>query len=403
MIPGGGNLEGIDENIIETQNLQLLDYTSVKKFNQLFSNNRSIFSQNVRSLARNGDKLNDLVTRTAPSIVALQEVWKGSVSIEGYNSIIKERDSRGGGVGFLIEDSLQFQLVSHKQNFNFEYIVISIESVYYASIYIPHRGNAEAGLQTLLQDLRKYARKEIFIMGDFNIDLLKNDYLASKFHEFMQSLNLYPTIGRPTRTKSLTLLDNILTNTSKPITSGILPTSVSDHMTPFLAFDRHKRSRSKAVFKKRIFSPENIENLKLLLKYEDWETLNELEPEEKYNHFNHIFSCNLDLCCPEVEFERRRDKTKLNKWYTDGLLVSHKTKEKYLEILAQKSNPHYNWQYYTSYVNLYYKVARAAKSKFWADFVKENYQNMKLIWQETNKALGRGKKINLFRKHCKCI
>ena len=104
------------------------------------------------------------------------------------------------------------------------------------------------------------------------------------------------------------------------------------------------------------------------------------------------------MCCPEIEFERRRDKTKIEKWFTPGLLVSRKKKERYLKKLAQKSNPNYNWKFYDDYVKLYYRVARAAKTKFWADFFQENYQNMKLIWQETNKALGRGKKINNFLK-----
>ena len=249
MIPGGGSFEGLDESVLSTQNMHVLDYTSIAKYNKLFNNKQAVFSQNVRSLARNGGKLNELITRTQPSIVALQEIWKGDLSVEGYKSTYKERDSRGGGVGFLIAEDLQFTKISDYIDHNLEYIIIQIESSFYITVYIPHRGNAEAALSTLTQELRKLSRKEVFILGDFNIDLLKDDHLAQKFHAFMQELNLYPTIGRPTRKKSMSLLDNILTNTIKPIASGILPTSISDHMTIFVALDRHKL-RNKTKIKK---------------------------------------------------------------------------------------------------------------------------------------------------------
>ena len=397
MIPGGGTFEGLDESILSTQNMHVYDYTSIAKFNKMFNNKFSILSQNVRSLARNGEKLKELVTRTHPSVVGLQEIWKGDLSVDGYKTIFKERDSRGGGVGFLVAEEYQFNLIKSNIDFNLEFIIIEIESSFYISTYIPHRGNAEADLKTLTQEIRNLSKKEIFLMGDFNIDLLKEDFLANKFHAFMQDLNLYPTIGRPTRTKSLSLLDNILTNTSKQIATGILPTSISDHMTIYVTTDRQKCTH-KTIIKKHIYSHENVGNLKTLMKYENCDDLEDLPSEQKCNKFNEIFMGNLNLCCPEIEFERRKDKTKLEKWFPNGLLVSRKKKEKYLKKLAKKANPSYNWKYYTDYVNLYYKVVRVAKAKYWQAFFEENYTNMKVIWQETNKALGRGNKSQSFPK-----
>ena len=69
-----------------------------------------------------------------------------------------------------------------------------------------------------------------------------------------------------------------------------------------------------------------------------------------------------------------------------------------MKKLAKKANPSYNWKYYTDYVNLYYKVVRVAKAKYWQAFFEENYTNTKIIWQETNKALGRGNKSQSFPK-----
>ena len=78
--------------------------------------------------------------------------------------------------------------------------------------------------------------KAIYIMGDFNIDLLK--YKTSHFsHNFLlhpQSCYLIPTVDKPTRVHraSATLIDNILVNNpDKILASGNIVTDVSDHFS----------------------------------------------------------------------------------------------------------------------------------------------------------------------------
>ena len=352
-------------------------------------------SQNVRSLARNGSKLEDLVKQTLPSVVALQEIWRGDIKIDGYSGTFLERDGRGGGVGFLFSEELTPSIHASHIDFNIEYLIIKIEKCFYASIYIPNRSNVEAALVTLKKEIRKINQNEIFLLGDFNTDLLREDHLANKFHAFMQELNTYPTISKPTRKKSYTLIDNILTNTSADISSGIIPTSISDHMTPFLAISKRNPIKPKKI-KKRIFSPANIDNLKTLLRHEEWK-LDSDSCEANYQSFNDKFMSNLDLCCPELEFEIRRDKTAMEPWYTKGLSISRKKKERFLKRIAQKK-PHYNWEYIDKYITIYYKLCRIAKADHWAAFFQENFNNMKLIWNQTNKALGRGKTGKLLPK-----
>ena len=79
-------------------------------------------------------------------------------------------------------------------------------------------------------------KKQTYIMGDFNIDLLKvddhrptHDYL-----ELIFSYSLLPTctIYKPTRITetTATIIDNILTNDENVIKSSILVTDITDHM-----------------------------------------------------------------------------------------------------------------------------------------------------------------------------
>jgi endonuclease/exonuclease/phosphatase family metal-dependent hydrolase len=92
-------------------------------------------------------------------------------------------------------------------------------------------------MQELL-DLLTEENKESYIMGDFNIDLLKfsnhnktNDYLENIF-----SLGHIPLITKPTRvtTHSATLIDHIYTSKLQEKTkSGIVVTDISDHFGIF--------------------------------------------------------------------------------------------------------------------------------------------------------------------------
>ena len=74
-------------------------------------------------------------------------------------------------------------------------------------------------------------KKEIYLCGDFNSDLLKIDLLNSysRFYELLSSYGLVPFILLPTRIvgNSATIIDNIFTNNScNSIISGNILTDL---------------------------------------------------------------------------------------------------------------------------------------------------------------------------------
>ena len=86
----------------------------------------------------------------------------------------------------------------------------------------------------------KFLKKiNVFLLGDFNVDLLKYDKHAPT-NEFLDSLSSHmflPHIVQPTRisTTSKTLIDNIFSNIHTPSSvSGNLTSSISDHLPQFL-------------------------------------------------------------------------------------------------------------------------------------------------------------------------
>ena len=119
----------------------------------------------------------------------------------------------------------------------------------------------ECHMQPLLEKLSKET-KTIFIMGDFNINLLNinEDENTTNFFDIMTSNLLIPFIIHPTRVTptTKTVIDNIFSNSPnhRDSVSGNIRTFISDHYAQFLQIpfkklytknkkDRFKRDMSK--------------------------------------------------------------------------------------------------------------------------------------------------------------
>ena len=102
--------------------------------------------------------------------------------------------------------------------------------------------------------------KEIYICGDFNIDLLKldscNNYLT--FHNLLVSYGFLPLIIHPTRVvegQEPSLIDNIFSNNiSDEITSGNIYLTLSEHFSQFASVRREKMDTKKINIFQRDFS-----------------------------------------------------------------------------------------------------------------------------------------------------
>ena len=90
-------------------------------------------------------------------------------------------------------------------------------------------------IDPLLQNITR-ENKTCALMGDFNIDLLKNDTInnVNLFYNTLISHFFTPYILQPTRPVSKTLIDNIFLNTIDFSSySGNLTIQLSDHLFQF--------------------------------------------------------------------------------------------------------------------------------------------------------------------------
>ena len=99
--------------------------------------------------------------------------------------------------------------------------------------------------------LAKVASKPCYIMGDYNLDLLKHEihHPADNFLDIMYANYFIPLINRPTRItrESSTLIDNIFSNNhnvNDHQVNGILKTDLTDHYIIFHTLTLSQRSSS---------------------------------------------------------------------------------------------------------------------------------------------------------------
>ena len=207
---------------------------------------------NCRSILGKLNEITNLLEQLSVDILAVSETWLDEPSVDlihirGYNFVHRSRTTgRGGGVGLFVKDQLDYQSVELIDNsmhhHSYESLFLRFpqsNGSYFLSgvVYRPpgkdlEEFNTEFGQ---LLDALTSKNKDMFILGDFNIDLLNAHLHAhtNYFSDMMSSHHLLPAISQPTRVTatSSTLIDNIYSNRPfKIIKSVILVADLSDHL-----------------------------------------------------------------------------------------------------------------------------------------------------------------------------
>ena len=330
--------------------------------------------------------------------------------IEGYNFIHKSRkDKIGGGVGFFIENNTQYKQRDDLDFFDhqvFESMFLEIvrpkqSNIIIGTIYRPPDANlAEFNLKIdgLLSKISK-ERKPCYLMGDFNIDLLKyekhsitNNYLDNIFsHCFL------PFINRPTRitAHSASLIDNILTN-NLPINtkSGILFTDISDHLPVFMVLpesDEETTNQNKTNLVRRLINAKTKEKFKNQLSSHSWDSIYSTDhPEEAYNNFVKTYKEMYNECFHFKTISQKQAKLYRKPWITKGLQKSIKTKYNLYKKYLRHPSLH-NETRYKKYKNRLNHLLKIPKRNHYDDKFENAKGNLKQTWKILNEIINKRK------------
>ena len=404
-------------DITSSDNIHKCSYLTPEQFrvDRIASSGKNKFlNVNIRSLSKNLDSLKECIKSLdckldviGMSETHLKDKPNDIVSIEGYNIEYTNRIGREkGGMCMFISEELTYKLRTDlcQANSNYESCFIEIENknknVIVGVVYRAH-----TSIDSFISDIEPIYRKinsekkHVYIMGDFNIDLLKTD-MHRPIHDYVECIysnSMLPSIYKPTRitANTATCIDNILTNNENIIQTTILVNDTSDHMPTILStnldFINPKKHENKFIYK-RNHSVDNINKFKKRLSEVKWqEILDNNDANDDYNTFIEQFNKVYDECIPLKKCTINRKKHPMSPWITKGLLKSINKKNKlYKQYIHSPTNG--NLQKLKTYKNKLNILIRKSKRMHLFTKFEKTKNDMKKTWQEINGVIGKSKK-----------
>ena len=395
-----------------------LDYTT-----DVSNNNLVLLSINLQSINAKFSELNELITllslkKSEPDIICVQELWQfpsdADFSLSGYHKLVyklRRNHVQGGGVGIYIKSNLNFNVNVKSSIFVdrvFESIlvdisikskIITVGSIYRPSVNHPTLNSNQQFEQfldlfnNLLSDLSN-SKNDIYLLGDYNIDLLKIN-TCSKAKQYVDTFFSYgflQTITKPTRctNSAATLIDHCITNVLSPVhISNIITCKLSDHFPFIYTSFCPKPKRQDSVVSTRDYSSENILRFREMLSKINWNFVTDSNcPQESYNLFSDFFNNMFDLYFPVISKKFNKNFAKIEKWCTNGILISRRNKLK-LANLASNFPSHENTSKFKCYRNLYNKIIKHAKKLYYENELAKNQSDLKKTWQLICQAIKR--------------
>ena len=233
--------------------------------------------------------------------------------------------------------------------------------------------------------------KPVYIMGDFNINLLNEDVHAptNDFINIMSSHSLYPSITKPTRItpNSATLIDNIFTNSNTYQTSGIIVADVSDHLPVFISTDLkvYRKKNDQVDTEVRQLKDRNIKHFKSELRKVDWEIECSGDDVNKvYGNFITKFNYLYNKCCPTSTRKIRHQRNEIKSpWLSYGLLKCIRRKNRlYRKFICKPTDA--NKESYKKYRNKLNTTLRLAKQNYFSNLLEKEKNNMRNTWKVLN-------------------
>ena len=384
----------------------------------------SIIHTNICSLQQNGENLEDLIIdlKFKFDIIAVTETWnpedkkyKFSPPIfEGYSPYTGTTGSSlKGGCGFYINSDLKFQprkdlntkikdLTCEVESCWIEIIIDKQPNILICVLYRHPRKNDKHTTENLSETLDKIKKenKKIFIVGDFNFDLLNHEHNdnISDFLNLMLENSLQPCIIEPTRITSgnkPSLVDNIFSNSTEAVISGNLYQTVSDHMPNFVIYDHAKQPKKKEFIKRR--STKNVDLAAFqndLLHLILYKIVNIDNFEEACDHSHKMSLQILNKFFPLKILTKKEIELECKPWITKGILTSSKIKNRTFKQF-KKSGKQEDYQKFKRYRDLINKLKRKSMTLYYNKYFNEHMNNSKKSWTGINTILCREKKAKI--------
>ena len=262
---------------------------------------------NVRSLANKWDNVKANFMNSNIHILTFSETWLHEQLPNNmfhlsndYTLLRLDRDwndnnnpnsppKKGGGVCTFIRNNLDFSENTHSslnmssKDIEMQWLSISQKpnkTILIANCYRPPQGNIDRFIEILenILDDMNLTKIEIFLLGDFNIDILeKNNDKNKKFINTLKQFGLKQLIDEPTRysNEKNSGIDLIFTNSDIISKSGVTNVNLSDHQMILLTRKKAKSRKQRCSFEGRSYRHYNKEIFQEQIENANWHEFNE--------------------------------------------------------------------------------------------------------------------------------
>ena len=398
-IPNLGDYD-IDENL--PQSIQS-KYFTVSELSSLETNLKdlSIFHTNIRSLSRHLDELTSLLSSLGKQfdVIGVSEMWHSesnpiltNMNIDGYQLFDTKSLSQNGGVGLFVKSSLcsnkRDDLNCQCEEFETIWIEIDVKNdknLLFCCVYRHPNSTIDKLTSHFVNILSKTMNKQVFIMGDFNINLLNYDSHAptSDFINNFFNNHFLPSINHPTRISdnSSTIIDNIFTNMiDSQIICGNILTQISDHFPQFLILRNSNISYTHSDTFKYDYSAFNETNFIRDFDDIDKTYINEVsDANANYDKFLNDVTTLVSNHVPIKKFSKREVKFKTKPWINPGIQKMMKIRDQMLRKFKRTKSRN-TLTVYKKFRNRVANELKKSRINYFQNYFTENSQNMKKLW-----------------------
>ena len=339
-----------------------------------------------------------MTVKETPEIIAISETklldeYIYNISIPGYVFLNTNSPTRAGGVGLYISKELTFT-----RRRDLEVTGDGIESCW-VEIMREKEKNIVIGciyrhptkdcailhnaLKEQLSNLNNKS-KEVFVLGDININLLNynRDNQTSDYLDMLLDLGFTPLITKATRITdhTATLIDHIYTNVPQKITkAGICLADITDHLPVYCTIRNRpplcqetKYFRDFSHFDKDLFL-NDLENI-------DFSQLINEDVNESINNVISALQTLSDKHAPVKKLSSKKIKQSAKPWLSDSILKSIKRRQQLYKTHFLSKNLN-KVKFYEAYNNKLNRLKDVAKKRYFQEQFKLNSENLKTTWK----------------------
>ena len=412
-----GNQNNFREDNIDFSSLLNCKYIDIEGLNIKKVNGKtfSMIHLNIGSLSLHKDQLVSSLSQLKIQfdIIGITETKIKSnyepifdLSLEGYTHYHTPSEASKGG-------TLIYVLNKHqsKPRKNLETIMYKskhLESTF-IELVIPNKKNVIIGcvyrhpcmnlncfnrehLTPLLEKINN--KKHIFLLGDFNVDLMKTDEdnNTSEYFDIITASNFIPHITYPTRitSHSKTLIDNIFSNLQN-FSQGFsanLTMAISDHLAQVLLIPLDTKFKAPKVERYKR-NTKNFDREKFLLEVLeiDWNDkiqLNKNDPNLSFKQLYSTVDSLINKHMPLQKLTKKELKLKEKPWISKQISQKIAVRDHLLKKLIQAKDPNIKKEYETEYKRVRNQIIneiKVSKKNYYQNFLTNNTNNMKNTWK----------------------